>query len=54
MAALEGGIAAVATSSGHAAQFMAIAAIARAGDNLVTSYALYPFASGPHESVSDI
>ncbi|KAI1789883.1 O-acetylhomoserine ami [Ganoderma leucocontextum] len=30
MAALEGGIAAVATSSGHAAQFMAIAAISRA------------------------
>ncbi|CDO68521.1 hypothetical protein BN946_scf184998.g18 [Trametes cinnabarina] len=41
MAALEGGIAAVATSSGHAAQFMAIAAIARAGDNLVTSSYLY-------------
>ncbi|KAI0357111.1 O-acetylhomoserine ami [Trametes cingulata] len=41
MAALEGGIAAVATSSGHAAQFMAISAIAGAGDNLVTSSYLY-------------
>ncbi|PIL32566.1 hypothetical protein GSI_05269 [Ganoderma sinense ZZ0214-1] len=41
MAAMEGGIAAVATSSGHAAQFMAIAAIARAGDNIVTSSYLY-------------
>ena len=38
MAALEGGIAAVATSSGHAAQFMAISCIAGAGDNIVTSY----------------
>ena len=37
MAAMEGGVAAVATASGHAAQFMAIAAIARAGDNIVTS-----------------
>ncbi|EJF60842.1 O-acetylhomoserine ami [Dichomitus squalens LYAD-421 SS1] len=41
MAAMEGGIAAVATASGHAAQFMAIAAIARAGDNIVTSSYLY-------------
>ncbi|TFK86143.1 O-acetylhomoserine ami [Polyporus arcularius HHB13444] len=41
MAALEGGVAAVATSSGHAAQFMAIVAIARAGDNIVTSSYLY-------------
>ncbi|KAI0739652.1 O-acetylhomoserine ami [Daedaleopsis nitida] len=41
MAALEGGVAAVAASSGHAAQFMAIAAIARAGDNIVSSSYLY-------------
>ncbi|KAL8278640.1 hypothetical protein RQP46_008932 [Phenoliferia psychrophenolica] len=37
MAALEGGVAAVAASSGQAAQFMAISAIAEAGDNIVTS-----------------
>ncbi|KAH9850398.1 O-acetylhomoserine ami [Lenzites betulinus] len=41
MAALEGGVAAVATSSGHAAQFMAIAAICHAGDNIVSSSYLY-------------
>ncbi|OJT07246.1 O-acetylhomoserine (thiol)-lyase [Trametes pubescens] len=41
MAALEGGVAAVATASGHAAQFMAIAAICRAGDNIVSSSYLY-------------
>ncbi|KAI0739636.1 O-acetylhomoserine ami [Daedaleopsis nitida] len=41
MAALEGGVAAVATSSGHAAQFMAISAIAGAGDNIVSSSYLY-------------
>lgn len=41
MAALEGGQAAVAASSGQAAQFMAIAAIARTGDNIVTSTCLY-------------
>lgn len=41
MAALEGGVAAVAASSGHAAQFMAIAAIARAGDNIISSAFLY-------------
>lgn len=40
MAALEGGTAAVATASGHAAEFMAIAAIANAGDNLVSSLVL--------------
>ncbi|KAJ3569565.1 hypothetical protein NP233_g4975 [Leucocoprinus birnbaumii] len=39
MAALEGGAAAVATSSGQAAQFCAISAIAGVGDNIVsTSY----------------
>jgi O-acetylhomoserine/O-acetylserine sulfhydrylase len=37
MALLEGGAAAVATSSGQAAQFMAILAIAGAGDNIVAS-----------------
>jgi O-acetylhomoserine/O-acetylserine sulfhydrylase len=41
MAALEGGIAAVAASSGQAAQFMAIAAIANAGDNIVSTTNLY-------------
>lgn len=37
IAALEGGAAAVAASSGQAAQFMAISAIAGAGDNIVST-----------------
>ena len=37
MAALEGGIAAVATASGQAAQFLAISTIASAGDNIVST-----------------
>ncbi|GAA5887563.1 hypothetical protein JCM6882_001450 [Rhodosporidiobolus microsporus] len=41
LAALEGGIAAVATSSGQAAQFQTIAAIASAGDNIVSTSYLY-------------
>ncbi len=41
VAALEGGVAAVATSSGQAAQFLAITTIAQAGDNIVTSSHLY-------------
>lgn len=41
IAALEGGVAAVATSSGQAAQFLAITTIAQAGDNIVTSSHLY-------------
>ncbi|RKP10713.1 O-acetylhomoserine/O-acetylserine sulfhydrylase [Thamnocephalis sphaerospora] len=41
IAALEGGVAAVATSSGHSAQFLAITAIAQAGDNIVSSSFLY-------------
>ncbi|KAG6902714.1 hypothetical protein C0995_012378 [Termitomyces sp. Mi166 len=41
MAQLEGGVAAVATSSGQAAQFLAIGAIASAGDNIVSSTQLY-------------
>ncbi|GBE85626.1 Homocysteine synthase [Sparassis crispa] len=41
MAALEGGVAAVAASSGQAAQFMAIATIAGAGDNIVSTSYLY-------------
>lgn len=41
VAALEGGIGAVATSSGHAAQFMAISGLAHAGDNIVSSTYLY-------------
>ncbi|KAF8346275.1 Cys/Met metabolism PLP-dependent enzyme-domain-containing protein [Amanita rubescens] len=39
--ALEGGAAAVATSSGQAAQFLAITAIAGVGDNIVSSSFLY-------------
>jgi O-acetylhomoserine (thiol)-lyase len=41
IAALEGGVAAVATSSGHAAQFLALHTILGAGDNLVSSTKLY-------------
>jgi O-acetylhomoserine (thiol)-lyase len=41
VAALEGGVAAVATSSGQAAQFLAITTIAEAGDNIVASSYLY-------------
>lgn len=41
MAALEGGVAAVATSSGQAAQFMAISALAHVGDNIVSTSNLY-------------
>src|SRR5512141_2311968 len=41
VAALEGGVAALATSSGQAAQFLTIANIAQAGDNIVASSLLY-------------
>lgn len=41
IAALEGGVAAVATSSGQAAQFLTIATIAEAGQNIVASSHLY-------------
>ena len=41
MAALEGGVAAVATASGQAAQFLAISALAHAGDNFVSTSNLY-------------
>jgi O-acetylhomoserine/O-acetylserine sulfhydrylase len=41
IAALEGGVAAVAAASGQAAQFMAIAALAHAGDNIVSTSNLY-------------
>ncbi len=41
VAALEGGVAAVATSSGQAAQFTALTNILQAGDNLVSTSFLY-------------
>ncbi len=41
VAALEGGVAALATSSGQAAQFLAIQTLAKAGDNIVSSSFLY-------------
>lgn len=41
IAALEGGVAAVATASGHAAQFLALTNILQNGDNFVTSPFLY-------------
>ena len=41
VAKLENGVGAVATASGHAAQFLTIATIAEAGDNIVSSSFLY-------------
>lgn len=41
IAALEGGVAALATSSGQSAQFLAITNIAEAGDNIVSTSFLY-------------
>ncbi|KAG6816632.1 hypothetical protein H0H87_004479 [Tephrocybe sp. NHM501043] len=41
VAVLEGGFAAVAVSSGQAAQFMALTTLARSGDNIVASSLLY-------------
>jgi len=41
LAALEGGVGAVATASGQAAQFLAISTIAQAGENIVASSYLY-------------
>jgi O-acetylhomoserine (thiol)-lyase len=41
VAALEGGVAALATASGQAAQLLAIANIAQAGDNIVSTSLLY-------------
>jgi O-acetylhomoserine/O-acetylserine sulfhydrylase len=41
MAALEGGVAALATSSGQAAQFLALTNILQAGDNFVSTSYLY-------------
>lgn len=41
IAALEGGVAALATSSGQAAQFLALTNILQAGDNFITSSHLY-------------
>ena len=41
MAALEGGVAAIATASGQAAQFMTITALAETGDNFISTSNLY-------------
>jgi O-acetylhomoserine (thiol)-lyase len=41
IAALEGGVAALATASGQAAQFLAISTIAQAGENIVSTSLLY-------------
>ncbi len=41
VAALEGGVAALATSSGQAAQFLAVTNIAQAGDDIVSAAQLY-------------
>src|SRR5919109_3737009 len=41
VAALEGGVAALATSSGQAAQFLAISSLMQQGDELVSASTLY-------------
>jgi O-acetylhomoserine/O-acetylserine sulfhydrylase len=41
IAALEGGVAALATASGQAAQFIAISSLAHAGDNIISTSNLY-------------
>lgn len=41
IAALEGGVAALAASSGQSAQFMAISALAQTGDNIISTSNLY-------------
>ena len=41
MAALEGGVGALATSSGQGAQFIAISTLAHAGDNIISTSNLY-------------
>ncbi|KAG2747751.1 hypothetical protein P692DRAFT_20736899, partial [Suillus brevipes Sb2] len=41
IAALEGGVAAIVMASGQSAQFLAISAIANAGDNIVSTSCLY-------------
>src|SRR5512136_590282 len=41
VAALEGGVAALATASGQAAQFLALSTILKAGDNIVSTSLLY-------------
>ena len=41
IAALEGGVAAVAVASGQAAQFLTITSLAQAGDNIVSTSYLY-------------
>jgi O-acetylhomoserine (thiol)-lyase len=41
VAALEGGVAALAVASGHAAQFIAVSTFAQAGDEIVSSSKLY-------------
>lgn len=41
LAALEGGVGAIATASGQAAQFLAIAALVNAGDEIIATNALY-------------
>jgi O-acetylhomoserine/O-acetylserine sulfhydrylase len=41
IATLEGGVAALATASGQAAQLLAISNIAQAGDNIVSTSYLY-------------
>lgn len=47
IAALEGGVAGVAASSGQSAQLLAISAIAEAGDNIVSASNLYGGALHP-------
>ncbi len=49
IAALEGGVAGLATASGHAAEFLAFTTLAEAGDNIVASPNIY---GGTHNMLS--
>ena len=51
LAALEGGAAALVTSSGQSAEFLSIAAIAKNGDNVITSSFIY---GGTHNLFQNI
>ena len=46
IAALEGGVAAVGLASGHSAQFLALSALAKTGDNFVSTCVFFCFTMG--------
>ncbi|KAG6808786.1 hypothetical protein H0H92_002912 [Tricholoma furcatifolium] len=53
MAALEGGVAAIATASGQAAQSIAVSALASSGDNIIASASMYGGVSNTHKNPVD-